>query len=317
MGPFLAPYCGAKAPKNPQTMGIRVINLASFRFTQSKIKEEVGDLSLLWPGLNTSEPANQEGSLCQHFPRGKRKNSPFGVGQFEDQGELIDELNERISRWSRATDKVCILPRQVPQHYLQTDPDDAGKTLPPSIDEENFFPPEWNRDQEGKQEVPSYIAVEGFDHEAPKAQWENTLLAFLMRNEISPALVGWQFGMTKESGEAKALGMGTTEAAVLRTLLQVGPRANVMVTTLGKLVAIEGPITVLFRVGLPKGEEELRNDIEWELKNDLTTKKRALKRLHPGMTDDQIDEILDEIDEENEKELDREAKRIPTIPSLS
>ena len=94
------------------------------------------------------------------------------------------------------------------------------------------------------------------------------------------------------------------EKAIKRDLLLVGPKTNEALTTLAALGGYEGEVTALFRVGLPKGEEEVREGVEWELRNGLTTKEQALKRIHPTATPEQIKEMLAELEKERQAEID-------------
>jgi hypothetical protein len=43
---------------------------------------------------------------------------------------------------------------------------------------------------------------------------------------------------------------------------------------------------------------EWRNQMDWELANGLTTKRRILQEMNPDMTDDEVNELLGEVAEE-------------------
>jgi hypothetical protein len=62
--------------------------------------------------------------------------------------------------------------------------------------------------------------------------------------------------------------------------------------------------TIFPKVEVIKSRDEIIKEVTEELKIGLTSKKRAIKRLNPNMSDDEIEELLEEISEEKTPDTD-------------
>lgn len=263
-----------------------------------EIKEAV-TLGQFWPGLREIDTAPLGGLMsCVHLANGCLDPSQiFGRPEFKDSAALIDDINTRLSSWSDANDKVSNAPRIVPKSYLRQDED--GYVSPPSQYTRIFI---GSGREDG--EVPRYMEY-SLDHATLKDQFEASMLALLVRHEMAPALLGLQFGRERESGEAKSLGMGTTEAATRRDLLQTQPRVDEALTVLARLAGMGEAIEVgtHWRVGLPKSQAELMAEIETKHRMGLMTRKDMLEALYPWWSPDQIDAKLEELDAERQADM--------------
>lgn len=271
----------------------------------SEIKKELSpqEMQNLWPGIRLSDTANLGGLMpATHLRNGQRDpSSIFGCPQFEDSGSLIDDISWRLGTWSDVNDKISHPPRVVPNQYLEQDKD--GTVYAPS----RYVQVYAQKNRSGDPgEMPRYMVIENFDHETLEKQFIQSVLAFLIRNEMSPALLGLQFGNEKESGEAKSLGMGTTEAATRRDLLQSQPCADRALTGLARLSGnSRAAVSTHWRIGLPKTQAQLLEELETKKRLGLVTKRDMLEQLYPFMREHQIDKKLEELQAEDDAELQR------------
>lgn len=265
-----------------------------------ELKNEV-DLALHWEGLNPVDSADL-GGLCSfiHLANGRLNTGEiFGRPEFLDSGAMVDDLNWRLSAWSDANDKVSHPYRVLPKSYLTQD--ENGNVHLPSRYTSDFL---GSGRGDGEGNVPHYMTFE-LAYETLERQFESTLKAFLVRHEMAPALLGLQYGNEKESGEAKSLGMGTTEAATRRDLLQSQPAVNKTLTVAARLIGLrDADVTSHWRVGLPKSEGELMQEMSVLRKLGLVSRKDMLETLRPWWSEDQINQKLQELDEERAAEME-------------
>lgn len=266
--------------------------------SQFEIGKEV-KLDQHWPDLAETDEENNLGDLIPfvHIPHGRLAPLlPFGRPEFTDSGGLVDDLNWRLSTWSDANDKVAHPPRIIPRSYLKQS-EDGDVSIPSQY--ERVFVGKSNGEPGDR---PGYMSME-FSHETLREQFELSLIAFLMRHEMAPALLGWQTGKQRESGEAKSLGMGTTEAATKRDVLQLQPRLASAFTIGARLKGnAKASASVHMRTGLPKSQDEIREEVEAEMRAGLMTKRDALERLNPTMSPEEIEEKLAALDAERQAE---------------
>lgn len=267
---------------------------------QFEIKEQVS-LDTHWPGLPEVDTADMGGLMSfVHLANGHlRAGEIFGRPEFIDSGALIDDINWRLSAWSDANDKVSHPPRIVPKSYI-TQTEEGAPILPSRYTSE--FIGSGRGDGEGN--VPQYMTFE-LVSDTLEHQFEVSLKMFFVRHELAPALLGLQVGAAKESGEAKALGMGTTEAATRRDLLQIQPKVNRVLTAAARLVGLRDvDVTTHWRVGLPKGQAELMAELAELRRLGLVTRKDMLETLRPWYSEAQIMQKLKELDEERQADMD-------------
>jgi hypothetical protein len=264
-----------------------------------RIKAQIA-LDTYWPGLREMDTEDL-GGLCSfvHLANGHLDPAEiFGRPEFIDSGALIDDINWRLSSWSDANDKVSHAPRIIPKSYVHVD--EYGGVAAPSQFQRTFV-------GSGREdaETPKYMSYE-LDHATLKEQFEASVLAFLMRHEMSPALLGLNFGREVESGEAKSLGMGTTEAKTRRDLLRTQPQIDRALTALARLAgfARKERVSTHWRVGLPKSQAELVAELRELRTLGVLTRRQVLERIYPWFDAEQIDELLAELDAERQAELE-------------
>ena len=272
------------------------IKIPRYSILRELTPEEFGQL---WPGLPLRDEADL-GGLCPAVQIRNGRLDPsevWGRPEFYDSATLIDDINWRLGTWSDVNDLVAHPPRILPSGYL--DQDEDGRVLTPSRYTAVYA--QQNRSGEAG-EVPKYMVMQ-FAHDTLKEQFEASVLAFLVRHEMSPALLGIQFGLQKESGDAKSLGMGTTEAATRRDLLETQPCVDEVYTGLARLGGNSGAdVSTYWRIGLPKSQAELMQELEQKDRLGLLTRKDKLEALYPFMTDEQIEAKLQELADERAAE---------------
>lgn len=265
-------------------------------------------------GLVEEERAEEvDDFLCIHIPNGRRLEpgnsqlqhivSPFGRSDYEDSGGIFDEVSWRLSTWSDANDKVSHPPRIIPKQYQQVEDEQYsyGRTQTPSTWTAEFL----QTTQSGEAgEIPQYMGFE-LAHETLKDQFEQAFLMCCIRHEMAPALLGYQMGNEKESGEAKSLGMGVTEAACYREQLQLVPGVNRALNVAARLRGIDSKVSTHWRTGLPKSETELIAEVQQLRAAKLITQREAIERLNPHMSEAQIDAKLEELKAERDEETQR------------
>ena len=202
-------------------------------------------------------------------------------------------MSWRLGAWASANDEAahpCLIG---PERYLGKD--ENGTVLEPG---------KWVRkrytgtNRGDASERPDY-AVFSFTSDSAEAQFNATLKATLMVLQLAPALLGWEFGAAKESGEAKSLGMSTSEAAARRDLLFTAPIVDDALTAMLTSKGSPAEVTVEWRVGIPKSETERQADVIALHNAGLLSLKGALTKLHSNATEEEIDAMLAEIKEEN------------------
>lgn len=258
------------------------------------------DLGTHWPGLPEVDEADLGGlQSCVHMATDQlRAGEIWGRPEFFDSAGLVDDVSWRLSSWSDANDRVSHAPEIIPEEWLTQDED--GTVIPPSQYARRFV---GQRGRTADTGVPMYMQYP-LEYDTLKDQFEASVQALLYRHEMSPALLGMQFGREKESGEAKALGMGTTEAATKRDLLQTQPAVDQLLTVAARLYGFgDARVTTHWRVGLPKTQAELMTDLEQKRRMGLVTRRDMLRQLYPYMTDNAIDAKLEELDAERDAEL--------------
>lgn len=256
------------------------------------------DLGTHWPGLSELDEEDLGGAMsCVVL-----HNAPmhpgeiFGRPEFFDSGGLIDNISWRLSTWSDANDRVSHAPELIPEEWLSQD--ESGTVITPSQYSRRFL-----RAKRSEASEPRYMEYP-LNFETLKQEYETTVLALLIRHEMSPALLGLQFGRERESGEAKSLGMGTTEAATRRDLLSSQPKIDRLLTVGARLIGIRDvDVSTHWRVGLPKTQAELMMELQQQRQMGLLTRKDMLEALYPWLGPDAIDSKLQELDAEREAEM--------------
>lgn len=278
-----------------------------------ELKEEITGTALynqLWPGLvpETTDGVPEGEFLIVHIPNGRmRAASPFGRSDFQDAVGIFDNLNWSVSKWSDANDKVAHPPRIIPNEFLQINPDAAGVTagavMAPGKYRQVFSAASTRTDQ-----VPQYMGFE-LSHETLLAELDATVRLICARCEMPVALIGWDLGRQKESGEAKALGLSTAEVSAMRQLVRVRPQVN---KALGLLAALrtgerKAPsVNTIWRVGLPKSQAELDAEVIQKYREGFLTKEDAIAMMNPDLTPDEVKERVRSLDSERQKQLEAE-----------
>lgn len=268
--------------------------------TGHEIEEQV-PLARHWGELPEVDEADIGGLMsCVHVPNAcLRPGEIWGRPEFYDSNALIDDVNWRLSTWSDANDRVAHAPEIIDKSWLGQDED--GTVLVPSQYTRRFVS---SSGRSADAHLPQYMQYP-LEHETLKEQFEASVLALLIRHEMSPGLLGLQFGKERESGEAKSLSMGTTEAATRRDLLTSQPRIDQALTVAARLMGMrDAEVSTHWRVGLPKTQAELMQELQQLSMMGLVTRRDMLKRLYPWLPDDQVDAKLAELDEERQAELD-------------
>ena len=271
-----------------------------------KIQSQLGagQFAELWPGVKQRSTADLGGLMpCVHLRNGQLSaDEIFGRPEFFDSGALIDDINWRLATWSDINDKISHPPRIIPDQYIEQD--ESGNTSAPSRYTDVYMQKSRSGDAS---ETPKYMTIDNFNHSTLKDQFEASVIALLIRHEMAPALLGLQFGNEKESGEAKSLGMGTTEAATRRDLLQTQPEVDRALTVLARLLGrTDATVSTFWRVGLPKTQAELMTELQLKQKLGLVTKKEMLETLNPFLSDKQIEAKLAELTKEADDQFAKE-----------
>lgn len=266
-----------------------------------EIKRQV-PLSLHWDGMaEVVEDDVGELPTFVHMGNGwLSPDMPFGRPEFLDSAGLVDNVSWRLSSWSDANDRVAHAPEVIPEAWLTQD--ENGTVIPPSQYRRRFTGGSAGRLADVPE--PRYMEYP-LSYETLEAEFDAAVTALLIRHEMSPALLGLQFGREKESGEAKSLGMGTTEAATRRDLLQTQPKVDRVLTLAARLKGLRDvDVSTHWRVGLPKTQAELMQEMQQLKSMGLVTRQDMLEALYPWLKSDQIEAKLAELDTERQAEID-------------
>jgi len=179
--------------------------------------------------------------------------------------------------WSDANDRVAHAPEVIDKAWLSQDED--GTVMPPSQYARRFVA---SSGRSVDAQLPQYMAYP-LDFETLKQQFETSVVSFLIRNELSPALLGLQFGRERESGEAKSLGMGTTEAATRRDLLQTQPRVDQALTVAARLIGLRD-VEVM--------SEEMTSEVQGEESGQASGSAPENNAEAPGTQDKPADDVV-------------------------
>jgi len=269
------------------------------------------DLDTYWPGLPEVDEDDLGGLMsCVHIANDQwRPGELFGRPEFYDSAGLIDDISWRLSSWSDANDRVSNAPEIIPEEWLTQTED--GTVIPPSQYERRFV---GQRGRTADTDTPKYMEYP-LEHETLKEQFEASVQALLYRHEMSPALLGMQFGRERESGEAKSLGMGTTEAATRRDLLQAKPHIDRLLTAAGRLMGLRDiEVGTHWRVGLPRTQAELMQELAQKRRMGLVTRRDMLQQLYPWLGPDALDAKLEELDAEREAEMSMDFQDLQARP---
>jgi len=262
-----------------------------------EIAEQV-DLGLHWQGLAEFDEAPELDGLmsCVHLPNGRlRSDSIFGRPEFSDSEGLIHDIDWRLSTWSEANDRVAHQAEIVDKAWLGKDENGATYTTNPY--HRQFVSQSAGRTAESA--LPAYREYK-YQADALEAQFNAAIMALLIRHETAPALLGLESGRQRESGEAKALGMSTTEARAREDLIVTAPRVNRLLTAAARLSGRPVDVSTHWRVGLPKTESQMLQEVLAKKNAGLMTKKDMLEALEPYLTDEQIEARLAELEAERE-----------------
>ena len=99
--------------------------------------------------------------------------------------------------------------------------------------------------------------------------------------------------------------MSITDSAAKRDLMVVRPGVEEAMTMLAALSGNPGEVTSQWFPGLPKTEAEVQAEIQLDLNMGLITKRDAVMRREPHLTEDQIDARMEELADEKQKELEQ------------
>jgi hypothetical protein len=256
-----------------------------------KITAEV-ELATHWPDAAPVDTADLGGLMsCHHIANGRlRSGEIFGRPEFLDSAGLIDDINWRLSTWSDANDRVAHSTEVVPAEWIEQD--DDGHANIPSQYRRRYV---GARGRTADSPLPIYMQYP-LDHVTLREGFESSVLALLLRHEMAPGLLGLQFGKEKESGEAKSLSMGTTEAATRRDLMAAQPAVDGALTALARMGGNNAAqVTTHWRVGLPKTRDQLMTELETERRLGAVTQRDILERLYPFWSDVQFDQKLEEL----------------------
>jgi len=269
------------------------------------VKSEISEAAFkaLYPDIEEMTDAPEDDFLIIHIPNGRHSaRDVWGRSDFHDSHALYDEIDWRISGWADANDLVCHPARKVPKRYAQvsTDPDGTGALDVPGRYRQTYIGE--GRD-EAATEAPANI---GFDLSADTlmSQVEVTIRLALMRAEMPPALVGWDLGKQKESGEAKSLGMSTAEAATRRDLLSTKPAFDRILSVAAELAGFNSRVTTAWRPGIPKTQDENDAAIMLKHKGGYLTLEEAIAAMNPGMSKEEVDTRVAALKKERDETID-------------
>lgn len=264
--------------------------------TGDKIEGEMNDKQFAeaFPGVEREIKTGVEGLLIEHVPNFCVDGEHFGESDYADDGvrSLADELNNRLSQISRILD-------------IHSDPKMKGPA--DMMDERGTV------DASGSK----FFGVASGETEPGYVTWdaklgdnvthiENVMLMLCNLIEIAPEIIGWRVGADAEATDTLRIRCANTLAKVARKKLYIEESLQRVLSTAcqfagGGEIAPED-IQIAWSDGLPIIESEIARQESEKVLAGLTSRKRAIMRVH-GVDEDEAAAILAEIVEEESSAL--------------
>lgn len=211
------------------------------------------------------------------------EESIFGDSDLLGNEPAANEVTARLSQISRILDQHADPKMQGPASALRTDPNTGKPKV--EISGARFWPRE-NADD------PSFEYVT-WDAQLAHAfeQYKNAIKLLCIGMEMSPALLGMEEGAGVEATETLRLRAVSTVDAVeaKRQFATAGIKEAARLVLMLSGAKSDKPVTVEYADALPPSRTEVADQVQKERLAGLLSRKRAIKKLNPEMSDKDVD----------------------------
>ena len=216
-----------------------------------------------------------------------------GRSDYADIDGLQGELNNRVTQRSEVLDKVA----------------DPWMFGPPSIPDENGKIKQGERyiQLEQGESAPGYLIWDSA-MQAVKEEIADLISEIILTAGLSPESFQLSGEGAAESGRALKLRQFRTASAVQMRQIVYGEALPQTVSVASKLAANHGEpgavalepedVLIVWQDSMPADQFELVQTASIEVDSGLASRRTSIRRLHPEMTDAEIDEEMAEIDSE-------------------